>query len=694
MSTELIVPVALIEEVKPHPNADRLEIAQILGWQVVVPRAQHHAGQKVVYFPPDAVLEPEVSDRFGVTQYLSKGRVRCARLRGEPSFGFVVLPDDPSWEVGQNVAEHYRALKYEPPFRPTAGDSEHPHPLFARYTDIENLRNYPGVFQPGEPVVVTEKVHGCLSYDTRVLLADGTPVPIMRINAGDQVLGVDENGRVVPTRVLNKFNNGQADGWLTIRGTRRAIGRGSSFFAVQCTPNHRFWNHETRQYVEAGRLRAGDRVTLIRSERGLAPVQEQVILGKLLGDGYLHSTELTAAVAFGHKESHADYIEWTMRGLGELRSEWRGKAQSGYGSTMIRAHSTFNSHIKETFGSMISVEGRKMIPEWVKDKLGPIAMAFWHMDDGMLAHSADQEDRVALATCAFSHQDCLVLQAGLAKFGIEAVIYEASGWRLRLNADSVERFFLLIAPYVPPSMQYKLPERYRGHAGWLPTAQMPYKPLLVEQTITEIVEGGKMKSARWDIETETHNFFANNVLVHNSNCRIGIVEGEWMAGSMGLRRKRPEDDKMHLNTYWFPYTLPSVRALVEHLAPGHRQVILYGEIYGASIQSFHYGQEKGLGFAAFDLLLDGRFLDWPELAALCARFGVPTVPALYEGSYSREAVRQHSAGKTTLPDSHIREGVVVRPLHERTSPILGRVTLKYLSDAYLLDDKKTDFTDQ
>ncbi len=104
MSSTLIVPVAVIEKVSPHPNADRLEIAQILGWQVVVPKGQHFAGQKVVYFPPDSVLPSEVSDRFGVTQYLSKGRVRCARLRGEPSFGFAVLPDNPDWEVGENVA--------------------------------------------------------------------------------------------------------------------------------------------------------------------------------------------------------------------------------------------------------------------------------------------------------------------------------------------------------------------------------------------------------------------------------------------------------------------------------------------------------------------------------------------------------------------------------------------------------------
>ena len=71
-----------------------------------------------------------------------------------------------------------------------------------------------------------------------------------------------------------------------------------------------------------------------------------------------------------------------------------------------------------------------------------------------------------------------------------------------------------------------------------------------------------------------------------------------------------------------------------------------------------------------------------------------TVPVLYEGPFSLEVVRQYSAGTTTFEDTHIREGVVVKPYHERTHPVIGRVVLKYLSDAYLFDDKKSDFTEQ
>jgi hypothetical protein len=59
-----------------------------------------------------------------------------------------------------------------------------------------------------------------------------------------------------------------------------------------------------------------------------------------------------------------------------------------------------------------------------------------------------------------------------------------------------------------------------------------------------------------------------------------------------------------------------------------------------------------------------------------------------------DVVRRHSAGKTTFADGHIREGVVVRPLRERTDPRFGRLVLKYLSDDWLLDGERSDFTEQ
>ena len=172
--SSVIANVVEIEAVHPHPNADRLFLARIKGWQAVIRKREDGSpefapGERVVFIPPDSTLPREMAERIGVVNYLSErtnvegGRdlvVRQVRLRGEPSFGLVVRPDDPSWPVGTDVREHYGIGKFRPPVRFSAGDAEPNHPLFQRYTDIENLRNFPGVFAPGEEVVVSEKIHG------------------------------------------------------------------------------------------------------------------------------------------------------------------------------------------------------------------------------------------------------------------------------------------------------------------------------------------------------------------------------------------------------------------------------------------------------------------------------------------------------------------------------------------------------
>lgn len=59
----------------------------------------------MVFIPPDSTLPREMAERLGVVSYLSERAnvegerelvVRQVRLRGEPSLGLVVRPEDPS----------------------------------------------------------------------------------------------------------------------------------------------------------------------------------------------------------------------------------------------------------------------------------------------------------------------------------------------------------------------------------------------------------------------------------------------------------------------------------------------------------------------------------------------------------------------------------------------------------------------
>ncbi len=183
--------------------------------------------------------------------------------------------------------------------------------------------------------------------------------------------------------------------------------------------------------------------------------------------------------------------------------------------------------------------------------------------------------------------------------------------------------------------------------------------------------------------------------IHGTNSRVGLIEGELMAGSKAVRRKRPVDDRFATSIYWYPLSQEPVRKLLEDLGKEHRQVILFGEVYGSKVQSLHYGYKGVLGYRAFDLLIDGHYLDWPAFIALCATYNVETAPVVATIPFTLADVKQYSEGKTLLmqKDPHMREGLVVRPLRERTHPKLGRVILKYVSDAYLFGEK-TDYAEQ
>jgi len=176
--SELVVEVVSISEVRPHPDPEttRLEVAVVKGWQTIVPKGKYAPGNVAIYVPPDALVPLEVSEHWGVTKYLGKnGRVKSTRLRGEMSFGFITEVEALRGagygcaadgaearvpEVGEDVAAYYGITKWEPPVTFNSAELEPEHALFHHYTDIQLFENYPDLIEPGEQVVITEKIHG------------------------------------------------------------------------------------------------------------------------------------------------------------------------------------------------------------------------------------------------------------------------------------------------------------------------------------------------------------------------------------------------------------------------------------------------------------------------------------------------------------------------------------------------------
>ncbi len=158
-----------INEVIKHPQADRLDIVQVLGYKVITSRDQFEVGDSAIYFPADMLIPEAIAHQLGVRKYLkfaiypgdvekSQCRVAAARLRSIPSHGFVIGPVEGSF--GTDLTTRYGGQKYEPPVRIGAGDAMPELTTFHEYTHIENVQRCPLAIPLGEPVRYTEKIHG------------------------------------------------------------------------------------------------------------------------------------------------------------------------------------------------------------------------------------------------------------------------------------------------------------------------------------------------------------------------------------------------------------------------------------------------------------------------------------------------------------------------------------------------------
>jgi RNA ligase (TIGR02306 family) len=153
-----------------HPDADALELAQVGLYRAVVAKGAYRTGDFAIYIPEQSVLPAGLIEELGLTGRLAgsgKDRVRAIRLRGELSQGIVCRPKAlegvdlaAAHAAGEDFAELLGVVKWVPPVPVTmSGDVVSAADLLP-WTDIENIARYPGIFEPGEPVSATEKVHG------------------------------------------------------------------------------------------------------------------------------------------------------------------------------------------------------------------------------------------------------------------------------------------------------------------------------------------------------------------------------------------------------------------------------------------------------------------------------------------------------------------------------------------------------
>lgn len=229
--------VTTLKNLRKHPNADRLQLAECFGNTVCV-SMEYVADQVGVYFPTDGQLSMEFCEQNGLLAVYVDGvnvsggymdaekrNVKTIKLRGEKSDG-LFLPltclaytgvDIDTIKVGDTISVvngHEICTKYIPKrnHKSHSNTSEGNRtrkkkvpvaPLFAEHADTEQLAYNLSAFKPGDLVEITLKMHGTSQRTANLPRFDGYK-------------------RTLMDRILRREGVAQYN-WGSVSGTRRVV---------------------------------------------------------------------------------------------------------------------------------------------------------------------------------------------------------------------------------------------------------------------------------------------------------------------------------------------------------------------------------------------------------------------------------------------------------------------------------------
>ena len=312
---------------------------------------------------------------------------------------------------------------------------------------------------------------GCFSYGTRVTLADGTQEKIGKIvnqRMNVEVLSYDPAiDQVVPRRVTNWFNNGPTEAFLQFT-VAKAGGNGRSQFAA--TANHLI--RTPGGWRAAGEIAAGDRVMVAEQAR-LSEQQWQVVLGGLMGDAHLAPNRRgRTGRALSHGPRRTPGRLPRLEGIA-ARQHPAEPLHQRPGCDLRRSH--------PAAGAVRAAQHRLLRRRQEAPDLG-LSQGAHTAGAGHLVHGRRQLHRPRAGCCRRAQRD----GSGRAEVCVEAMspgsrqrlvehLRDAFGVRIQRSAagragKAVLQFTTagtkalqdLIAPFIHPSMDYKLLPSLRG----------------------------------------------------------------------------------------------------------------------------------------------------------------------------------------------------------------------------------------
>jgi recombination protein RecA len=310
---------------------------------------------------------------------------------------------------------------------------------------------------------IREKVgvmFGCFSANTRVMLADGSserigrivnermPVEVMSMNA--------DTGEISPKRVVDYYDNGETDDWL-----RFEIAGGRARRRFTCTPNHMIFTPDGERAAEE--IQEGEEVLTAVKHYDLREDQLKLILGSVLGDGSLRfQCGYNAQFRVGHGVEQRPYVEWKHEMLAPFAHKV-GNTGNGIGFDTIPMHQLAWLH-----DAVYLTDGSRTVSDELLEELDERAIAAWYCDDGTFGghYTRWGYGKSTICCASLDEADRHRLAARCEELGMGRPT--VTNRDLLFSGERTQQFQQKIAPYVHPSLDYKLHPDLRGRFQWHP----------------------------------------------------------------------------------------------------------------------------------------------------------------------------------------------------------------------------------
>lgn len=397
-------------------------------------------GTRMVMFPPESQLSEAVAYEHNLYSNASKNkdttvkgyfgntrRVKAIRLRGVPSNAFAA---DASWfdnppvgtvfdtVDGVTISQKFTTHKPQPQSKRKTGKQR--VQFFPEHYDTGMYLRRPELVSLGDFVTITQKLHGCFTAHTKVLMWDGSSKKISEIRGGDIVTGFKQ-GQPYPSRVIcDAFSTGSTDYWAKLKFQNPVMGDKPT---THSTPDHKFYT-TNRGYVRADELTPGDTVQYFKQQPHVSALKKSILTGLMLGDGCIAGGNRNS-VEWGHKADHVEYLEYLRHLLGNVSEDGPlQKRVSGYGTRMLCARTKALETVRRVVKPWESGVPTNLV-------LDDMSLAVWYLDDGSLAHGEKQLDRATFAICSFDQRNSEIIRLAMIRAGFEdPKLYCSNGyWR-------------------------------------------------------------------------------------------------------------------------------------------------------------------------------------------------------------------------------------------------------------------------